>query len=469
MQNDRFRRAAGTRAGTCAAAAMLPLALAAALLPGTHAFAQAGSGFAQRLAAVGAAADRHLEQSPGELARFPADLRRIAWMHFEGDRWPDALLVLKQRRDDCAAASRGKRPCRALILTGKSDGSFDVATEFTLHEHPLVFRKVGAGTVTAMYFTADTTEAPQYRKFVLREGRFQPDGETASLKQLGELRTFVTDDRSLPLLIDQQYAATQFDNGQARLAPHRLHIDRINTAVSRANFELVHDAQFDERAAFLAKALSADAAKLTAAIGWHQTLDLRLWSCQDWMVPRRFWEIEDVRLGRVGTCIEPVVFAFRQGIVQTPAAFVAMARYRLLQEVGIAFVLRVAPLSWAQREQLKSAGARDELAFFGAAAGVLLGAMLQLQAPEAATDLHARWATVSARWFTQFERATRGFEYMSPELRAFEHDLRNTDVAVRCAQRVLGVPAARAAACPAQALESIEFLRRSLREAMNPS
>ncbi len=459
------RRPGPARAGLPLRLLALLAPLLAALVAAAPAAAQPT--FAQRLEAMNTAADRHLAQVPGEAARYPLDLRRIAWMHFEGDRLPDALLVLKQRRDDCAAASRGKRPCKALILTGRPDGEFHVATEFTLHEHPLVFRKVSAGAVSAMYFTSDTSADPSYRKFVLREGSFQPDGETAKLKQLGDLRTFVTDDRSLPLLIDQQYAATQFDNARAQLAPHRLHIDAINVA-QRQNNSLIYDGQFRERAGYLANALAGDAARLTEAIGWHQTLDLRLWSCQDWMVPRRFWEIEEVRLGRVGICIEPAVFAFRQGIVQSPAAFAALARYRLLQEVGVAFLLRVAPLAWAHRDHLKRPAAREELVFYGAAAGVLLGSMLKLQPADTATDLHTRWVALSARWFTEFEKDMQGFGYRSPELRAFDHDLRQAELAVRCTQRVLGVPAARTANCTAQALEGIEFLRRSLREAISP-
>ena len=435
------------------------------------ALAAAGGAAAQsfnvRVEALGAAADRYLAQASDDPKRYPAELRRVAWMNFEGDNRPDALLILKQNRDDCAAASRGKQPCKALLVLGAADDGFSVATEFPLHEHALVFRKVASGHVESMYYTSETGADPTYRRFVPRGGHFEPDGSTARLAQLMELRSFVTDDRSLPLLADQSYAASQFENRRARLAPFRLHIDGINNRSTKA---VVDDPNFADRAKFLADNLMPDATRLAEAIGWHQTLDLRIWSCDDWMVPRRFWEIEEVRLGRVGICADPVVFALRRGIVQSTAEFVAMARFRLLQEAGVAFVLRVAPISWELRESLKSPAQREALVFYGTAAGIMLGATLKLQTPESATQMHALWKRVSDQWFSAYEKERRQYVVKSPELRAFDHDLGESERAMNCTLRALGtnLPAARGAACNAQAMDSITFLRTSLREAMSP-
>lgn len=427
----------------------------------------AAQDFGTRLDAMTAAADRYLAQTPADVRRYPNELRRIAWMLFDGDSRPDALLILKQNKDDCAAASRGQRPCKALLLLG-TDSGFEVATEFPLHEHALIFRKTLRGTVESMFYTSDTNADPTYRRFVPKEGHFEPDGTSAKLAQLMEMRSFVTDDRSLPLVIDQAYAAAQFDNKRARLAPFRLHIDAINTRPN--NKELIADASFSERAKFLADNLAPDAVKLVEAIGWHQTLDLRIWSCDDWMVPRRFWEIEEVRLGRVGTCAEPAVFALRRGIVQSPAEFVALARYRLLQEVGVAFVLRSAPIAWELRESLKSPAQREALVFFGTATGIMLGSLLKLQPAESAPQMHSLWRKVSDQWFSVYEKEKRRYVIKSPELRAFDHDLAESEKAMLCTLRALGtnVPAVRQANCSPQTMDSITFLRTSLREAMTP-
>lgn len=423
--------------------------------------AAGAQGFGERLQAIMSAADQHLAQVPADAQRYPADLRRIAWMHLEGDERPDALLILKQSRDDCAAASRSRRPCKALILLG-NEGGFTVATEFALHEHALVFRKTARGSVDALHHTADNTADPVYRRYILRDGHFEPDGASARLGELMKLNAFVTDDRSLPLVADQAYAASQFDNRRARLSPFRLHVDSINVSQRPA----VSDANLPDRLKVLADQLAPDAMRLTEAIGWHQTLELRLWSCDDWMVLRRFWETEAYRLGRIGICADPVVFALQQGLVQGTADYVAMARYRLLQEVGVAFVLRVAPIPWDAREAVKAPGSRESMVFYGTAAGVLLGATLKLQAPEQAPAQHALWKRVSNRWFELIERERIGYLIKSPELRAFDHDLAESERAMLCTLRVLGLnlPSVRAAVCSARMLDNINALRAALRD-----
>lgn len=441
----------------------------AAIVLSTAGAVACAQGLPDRLKALSAAVDQLLDQSPGEGAKaYPAEWRKVAWLMLDGDQHPDALVVLRRSRDDCAAASRGSRPCRALLMRSTAPAEFTLANEFAPGEHPVVLRKSARGMVDAMYHTRDSSAQPVYRRFLLRGGRFEPDGSVLPASELmATVKGFVVDDRSLPLLADQVYAAAQFDNQRARLAPFRLHVDGINHRPRRAS---VADGQFSERAAFLATQLANDAARLVEAIRWHQTLDLRIWACDDWMVPRRFWEVEDFRLGRIGVCADPAVFALRRGLVDSATELVAMTRFRLLQEVGLAFMLRVVPMTGELRDSLKAPTQRETLVFHGAVAGLMLGSSLKLQTPEAAWQMLGLWKRVSDQWFVAHEREHSGYAIKSPELRAFDHDLAEAEKALLCTLRALGsaLPVVRGAPCSPQAMDSIQYIRAVVREALTP-
>ncbi len=418
--------------------------------------------FGQRLEAIVAATDAHLAQLPGDSIRYPASLRRIAWVYLEGDDIPDAVLILKQSKTNCAVSSKGSRPCKGLILVGSASGSYSVATEFTLGEHPLVFRKTGK-RVEAMYYTREISPEPHYSKFVLREGVFTKVEATVSRNEISNMQAFITDDRSLPLIDDELYAAKQFDNAAARMAPFRLHVDSVNSSRFRGG-DLIGDALYTERSEYLVEALAPQMSKVVALTAWHQTLELRLWSCTDWMVTRQFWSVESHRLGKVGVCLEPAVFALKQGLVTSNAAFVSMTRYRLLQEIGTAYVLRVAPITEARREQLKTPAAKQHLIALGSAAGVLLGAALKLQPPDTVLPNHAMWVATSDRWFSVYELGVKNFVAKSPELRGFDQDLAVSEIAARCALQALG--ALRGERCPKNFANDIDMLRASIGEAL---
>lgn len=416
------------RAGAAAGALILALVLASAP-------ASATATFAQRLQGVDAAVQAHLQQQGGEAAAFPADLRRIAWLPLRPNARPDALVVLKPRRDECAAAARTPRPCRALLLLAGDEARYAVAAELTLMVQPLVLLLDGQGVIDELFHTRDRGEPARFNGYRLAEGGFVPAAAPAGWDRLAQRPSIVVDDRNLPLLADQRYAAQHFDNAGARLAPFRIHFDGIQD-------HRQHDQTFIDRAGALVNGLAADLAQVVRRLAWPQTLETRIWSCRDWMVPRRFWEVENRRLGRIGLCADPLVFAQAAGLARDEAEVLGAARYRLLQEIGVAWVLRIAPLSHDERERLKAPAAAAQLQRIGQAAGLAIGQALGLQTPEQARQAQALWQRIADAWFERFELGERRYVIQSPELRAFQVDLQRTGAVLQCSFPAAGTPAA---------------------------
>lgn len=420
-------------------------------------------GLERRLAGLADAARRSLAAVPGDAERFQPELMRVAWLRLGADRWPDALLVLKPRKDECAVLATGRTPCRGLLLRGRADGSFDTVAELTLGVHPLLLRDGGPGVgVHEVYVSRDTGQPARYQGYQLVGERPQPlaDGPTDSAATAG-WRAWVVDDRNLPLWSEQQYALRQFDNQGARLAPFRLHFDGINVS-DEHKIELIHDGAFEGRAVALVDGLAPDLAQVVAGLGWMQTLEARVWSCVDWMVPRRFWDVESRRLGKIGLCAEPLVFGLRQGTLKTTAETLQAARWRLLQQVGIAFVLRQAPLTLGHRDRLKTPEALAELVELGTAAGLAIGAGLKLQTPEQAAQALAAWRRLRDLWFSEYESAREGFVLPSPEMQWFDHELDLADGVLRCQ-----VPN-RSTSCKKPTQERVELARGWVRAALMP-
>jgi hypothetical protein len=176
--------------------------------------------------------------------------------------------------------------------------------------------------------------------------------------------------------------------------------------------------------------------------------------------------VESRRLGRIGLCADPLVFALRMGLVRSPADYLAAARYRLLQEIGVAFVLRIAPLSQRAREQLKSPDAVHQLRRLGHTAGLLIGQALGLQTPEQAHAAQALWQQISAAWFDRVEMGARHYVIPSPELRAFDAELQLTGQMLQCV-----FPAGAAtppSGCAAQLKADIDAVGGFVRRALTP-
>jgi len=431
----------------------------------TGAPASPGSPFLGRLDALAAAVAQHLAQSPGEAQAYPATWWRLAWLPMVGDNLPDALVIAKPKKDDCAVVADAARPCKGLLLLGQADGGFRVVGEFPFLVHPLLFRKTPAG-ITDLYYSRDSSRTPTYSQFMLRDGALVAGGRSVDWATLQSLQSFVTDDRNLPTLDEQRYAGRQFDNARARLAPFRLHLDGVNQSLSRlSGAGDIYDAQYEDRARLLTDGLAPDVAKLVAGLGWSQTLEVRVWSCIDWMVPRRFWEVEDRRPGRVGLCADPLVYGLRKGVIRTNEDYLRAARYKLLQEVGVAYLLRIAPISNELRTALKRPESAGEVVKVGTLAGLMLGQALGLQTLEQARQAQTQWRRLSEAWFQYFEQDKRDSVIRSPELRAFDADLDLAQEALRCLARGTGGPGA---ACGADMNDTINFIRTAVRGSVQP-
>ncbi|MBZ8144033.1 hypothetical protein CLD22_30115, partial [Rubrivivax gelatinosus] len=172
-----------------------------------------------------------------------------------------------------------------------------------------------------LYYSRDTGAHAlygQYRYDGRNFGRVDGELDEAGVNALPVL---LADDRSMSAWDDQSYAARQFPNDRARLAPFRLHYDEQAFAAFRRDDE-VEDARYGERVRALTDALVPDAQTLAEALPWPHTLEMRLWACGDWMVP-----------------------------------LVDLVRLPLLQQAGIAWRLRVAADSPQNRAQLRAADA----------------------------------------------------------------------------------------------------------------
>lgn len=460
-----IERAASQRAGRVRKC-ILGLALAAA------AGAAAAAGFADRLQALRVAVDEHVRSHPGARDA-PPEWRKLLWFRLAGDRSPDALVVLRARRDECAAAP-AQQPCTALILAARDDGSFRVVTEFTLRVHPVALVR-GSEGVRELLYARDTGPNPVYARYRYDGQSFQRVDGDVPAAQFQDLPLLVADDRNMALWADQIYAGRQFPNEASRLAPFRLHFDGATVSEVRArNYNAAgswYEKDFDERARGLAEALVRDGQAIAAALPWPQTLELRLWSCVDWVVERRFWEVEDRRLGRPGACVEPAVFSLSRGVVKSGASQLDMVRLALLQQVGVAYLLRVAPSTPAQRARLRHSPDAAEARFSGAVAGLLLGHLRQLLPLDRSAPALAALQAMADLWFNEIERGRMRFVSPTPELRDFAAGLGVHDAALQCVRQVVQPPPARSPGkptCDPARLEATRRIADQLKQDLTP-
>jgi hypothetical protein len=402
------------------------------------------SAFQRRLSALGAAVDAELAASPDP--RPPQAWRKVLWLQLAGDQLPDALVVLRWRRDECAVSATSARPCRALLFSARDDGSFGLVTDLTLRVHPVALRRAPGG-IHELYYARDVGAQPTFAAYGLEAGRFTRLDRDLTLDQLRSLPVLLADDRSMPAWDDQTYAAAQFPNAEARLAPFRLHFDAVTVAATRVEdynaASDLYDAQFEPRSQVLLEGLLPDARALAAALPWSQTLELRLWSCVDWMVERRFWEVESRRLGRLGACVEPALYAWQNRIV-TAADATDLARLPLLLQVGMAYLLRVAPLPLSERDALRAGGGAEEARFRAAVAGQWLGHRLRLMGTDRGAAALAALERVAVSWFEAIERDKMRFVSPTPELRAYAASMRLAMQAHQCLRKALGQAPAKA-------------------------
>lgn len=401
------------------------LTLLALSLPATAA------GFEQRLAAVEAAVDAHLSGTTSAPA-YPKPYRKILWLRLQGDPLPDALVVLRPGRNECGAAALSARSCLALLLVGQPDGAYRVATEFALLLHPIALRLDGQGQVTDLMYSRDVQANPSYAPYRWVGDGFQRQDGNLDAAQVQRLPTLIADDRNMALLEDQRYAARNFNNTDAWLAPYRLHYDAVAIAERRQLADSALTAKVAQSSVERLLPMVQDMAK---AYPWSQTLEVRLWSCVDWMVPRRFWEVEGQRLGRLGTCIEPALIIPLMG--GDEAAVLGALRQQLTQQFGMAMLLRTAPLAATQREALRRSGSS---VFNAAVAGMWMGHATRTHSIEQAATAIQVLRKVSDRWFEKIEFEENRYVSRTPELRAFDDEIRAVAEANQCLRRVLKQP-----------------------------
>lgn len=393
----------------------------------------AAAGFEERLAAVEAAVDAHLSTTASAPA-YPKPWRKILWFRLQGDARPDALVVLRPGRNECGAAALSARACQALLLTGQPDGAYRLATEFALLTHPIALRLDGRGQVTELLYSRDTQTVPSYARYSWSGEAFQRVDGMVDAAQLRELPTLIADDRNMALLEDQRYAARNFNNTDAWLAPYRLHYDAV--AIAR---QVVDSEQASKLALAAVDRLLPVVQEMSRAFPWPQTLEVRLWSCVDWMVPRRFWEVEGQRLGRLGTCIEPAFIVQLTGGDQ--ATVLLTLKQQLAQQFGMAMLMRTAPLSAVQRESLRRAGSLS--VFSAAVAGMWMGQATRTHSVDQSAAAIQALRQVSDLWFERMELKNSHYVSRTPELRAFDEEVRAMAEANQCLRRVLKLPASK--------------------------
>jgi hypothetical protein len=428
--------------------------------------------FEARLVALGIAVDKYLAGADGG-GPAPMELRKLLWLNLAGDRLPDALVVLRSRRDECAAIARTQRqPCRAVIFSGLPDGSFRLVSEFSIRSHPVLLR-VSTEGVREVYYSRESGENPQFGRYSFNGENFSRVDGDSTLAQLNSLPVLQADDRSMSSWADQAYAGQHFANTGIRLAPVRMHFDAL-AVPSRRLLNARSDALYGEghyKSGTYVEKLLPDAIELGRALGWPHTLELRLWACLDWMVERRFWEVEDSRLGRPGACIEPALFALKQGIVKSEEAMLDVLRVQLLQQVGVAWALRVSTLPASDRQALRSAEGIESTRITGAIAGQFIGHQRRLISLDRSDAAISALQQVASAWFERYEQRLHHRVTPTAELRDFFLSSAISAQATSCLQRVLAIPqkpASNRRECSASQLERTRQIVALLREDMKP-
>jgi len=426
-----------------------------------HASHAAGANFEQRLGGVEAAIEAHLQATQNAGSRYPKPWRKILWVRLQGDPLPDALVVLRPGRNECGASAMSPQPCLSLVLTGQPDGTYRVATEFPLLVHPIALLLNGQGQVNELLYSVDLQGAPSYARYRWNGTGFQRQDGNLDTQALRKLPTLIADDRNMALVEDQRYAARSFDNTEAWLAPYRLHYD----AMAVARYKFGSQAETDKAAQILVKSVQPMVQDMARSYPWSQTLEVRLWSCVDWMVPRRFWEVEGQRLGRLGACIEPAMIVEKMG--GDPAAGISAVRQLLTQQFGMAALLRAVPLTASDRDAVRRAGSLS--VFSAAVAGMWMGQATRTHSVDQAAAALQLLAQVSRFWFENVE-LSRGYVSATPELRAFDEEVRAAAEANQCLRRVMKLPASKVLkdTCSKDRFETAQVIVGLVQEASRP-
>jgi len=430
------------------------------LLPGST---MAAPGFGQRLDAL----QRALTEHASSFVSDPARHARVVWLHVDADARPDAIVVVKKEPSDCAVHfASATAQCMGFILRALDDQRYAPMAVFPYAGQVMYLSR--RGPQGRDLFHTDRNEArPVYDRYRLVGERYQPDTQGIPAEALLEQAYVGFSDRSMDRLADHQYTIRTFtENVQAALSPARVHLDAVNARyfTERMVDQVTAERAFTGAATRLERAVRQDAADLAARLGWPNQMNVRMWVCADWVVPRRFWEYEDDRPADIGTCIDPMFYWENLLKLDEPGSVLAM-RVRLLQDIGVAFLLRGEYLSWREVKTLKQRSNDDQAVTARIVSlGSALGAWFALESAqmkwEALDATYRRWDALLEVW-EGWER-TQGYVMRTPELNGFVRDIGWRRLGSDCLRAIVapapgpGAPAV--TPCPADLRQDITRL-----------
>lgn len=402
---------------------------------------QARQPFAERVAALTEAITRH----GADFANRPASHARVAWVFFDADDLPDALVILRRNRNDCEIGATATRaPCRGLLLLASPQGGFSPAAIFPYAGQAL-YLGPRAVPARALYHTENVEEKPLYIRYALAAGRLKAEAANLPESMVLKESTVALSDRAMDTLAEQAYTAQHFPVRDALLSPVRLQVDAVNVRykLERVSGQYSRDevrALLDGMARALATPLTKDAQALGRDLEWLTQLNVRAWVCTDWVVPRMHWDSEQGTFGDVGICLEPAVYLSELS-GEPLARVVTHMRSRLLQEIATAYLLRGELMfldTVATFKQRVDRNGVPDASLLGAAAATFMAHRLELLSLDQMLEAQDHWERLAMLWFRVYEER-RGFVDFTPELQRFVHDLAARRRGIECAAGLLAL------------------------------
>jgi hypothetical protein len=384
-----------------------------------------------RLSGLAKAVDSALANTP-DTQLYVRENRRVHWIYLPGDSLPDAIVLSRPNKDDCAVnAVRKRQLCKGYVLQGKADGSFTAIADFDFYVQGLgVVRE--QGFTTALLYSRSISSESTFAALVFNGERFVSSDREVLLNEARQVASQFIDDRNMASLADQEFIARLGSERPPSLAPSRLLYDAVNAqrmkGFNGANRVVMGvSSQLGEQFRVV---LAKDLELIARVIPWGQSLEARLLLCTDWMVPRKFWEAEGRRLSSIGVCIDGVVWGMANRFIPDQKDALQMLRYRLLQEVGAAYLLRVddAPLTTKSLRSSNDSAFAAMATIVGVSIGIKSGLLTQAEALRA----NKRWQQLAEEWFKRIEVIDAGYLLPTPELCRFFGLLGSAEKGLAC-------------------------------------
>jgi len=425
--------------------------------------AVAAPGFGARLDGL----QRALTEHASGFTEDPVKHARVAWLYIDADAQADAIVVVKKDASDCAvhfAATTAQ--CMGYVFRSLDGTRFVPLAAFPYAGQIVYLGRRGAQP-RALFHTDRNVANPVYDRYTLSDGRYALESQGLASGAVREQAALALSDRSMDRLADHRYAVDTFpENAGAALAPARVHLDGVNSSYFTRGLLTPAAArrEFAGAAARLERAVRQDAANVATHLGWTNALNVRMWVCADWVVPRRFWEVEDDQPADIGACIDPVLY-WEQLLNLGEQESVPAMRIRLLQDIGVAFLLRSEYLGWEVATNLKRRSNDDpavarQIVLLGSAVGALFAVETAGLDWPALDKAYRRWDALVERW-AEFE-IQQGYVAFTPELAGFARDLAWRKAGSDCLRLVLERGGAQDA-CPVETRKEVARLIQYVR------